>query len=129
MEAHEALARGHLLIRQSTFDPKARAVSGAGLVDRETGKLTWVADLGSSRNFALALFDGGVMVGDGRELKGYLAVDAERSQQKLEELKARVAKDPRTRGPRSVRAAPLPDRQGPRGAPGAGRRPGLRGPR
>ncbi|MCZ7648160.1 MAG: PQQ-binding-like beta-propeller repeat protein [Planctomycetota bacterium] len=95
VEAHEALARGHLLIRQSTFDPKARAVSGAGLVDRETGKLTWVADLGSSRNFALALFDGGVMVGDGRELKGYLAVDAERSQQKLEELKARVAKDPK----------------------------------
>ncbi|MBE7464889.1 MAG: PQQ-binding-like beta-propeller repeat protein [Planctomycetes bacterium] len=89
------LFRGHLLIAQSTFDPQARMVSAAGLAHRGNGKLTWVTSLGSQRNFALIPFDGGVVVGDGRDLKGYVSVDAERSQAKLDELTAKARANPK----------------------------------
>lgn len=85
------LAQGHLLLLQSNLNQTA---STAAVISRATGKLTWMQDLAAARPPVVALFDGGVVLGDGRKLTGYVALDPARSQQEATALEAEVQKNP-----------------------------------
>ncbi|MCW8131724.1 MAG: PQQ-binding-like beta-propeller repeat protein [Planctomycetota bacterium] len=88
------LAQGHLLVLQSSFDPQGQAASMAAVVHRASGRRTWTQNLASGRPPVVALYDGGVAVGDGRKITGYVALDPARSQQEASAIEAELKKNP-----------------------------------
>ncbi|HYF51437.1 MAG TPA: PQQ-binding-like beta-propeller repeat protein [Planctomycetota bacterium] len=86
--SESSLAAGHLLMTQSNWDPTGAKPSSVVLVDRRTGKLVWdeglstevrpwVAPDGTPQpSFNVQLFDGGLVLTEGKRRVAFSAMEA-----------------------------------------------------
>jgi len=101
-----SLAVGHALTTQANWDPTGDRPSALVLVDRRSGKLAWSSNLSSDGirnvdengmplpNFSAQLFDGGVLVVEGRKRTIFAATEARGDEDALKALKEQLAKSP-----------------------------------
>jgi len=101
-----SLAVGHALTTQANWDPTGDRPSALVLVDRRSGKLAWSSNLSSDGlrnvdengiplpNFSAQLFDGGVLVIEGRKRTIFAATEARADEDVLKALKEQLTKSP-----------------------------------
>jgi outer membrane protein assembly factor BamB len=101
------LTSTHVVLSQSNWDPSGARPTAVVLVDRNTGKLTWDAALSAeqARNVApdgsaraayfVQLFDGGLLLAEGKKRAAYTVLDAAAREVDIKELQAKLAAAPK----------------------------------
>ena len=89
----------HVILAQATWDPTNSKSSAVVLVDRKTGKLTFDQSLSSDRNagnlpFSVQVFDGGLVVSDGKKRTAYVSPDIDSLDDDLKGIEAKLAAKP-----------------------------------